>query len=395
MTFRRELAQEITFDDPGVAQFFAGRHDEIDAFKEALKRASQKTQAVFSIYQGPPGCGKTSLAVQLEKIMRKERVLFVRPTEADMQSIESLILAAANQTLDEDFRVRIAKTIERVGGVAGTTPIVNLQAFAALASEALYAWSKKDTQLVIHIDEAHARIEHYGNTLLGLHTEGLSRGPVAIPCVVLFTGLPYTANRIDAVEGLSRMSEEAPVSMGEMSHDEGVESTLNMLDTIGAIGDHEKAAHHIATLSFGWPRHLNRAQKALRDELIREEVDGDLACADFSNIKQKSDESRARYYETRLNDPLLARDRQLSIHMLDSIRDADSIRTMRELASVCKRVIERDGMTGDFPLDPRQGWDFAETFIEKGIVVETDRGFDIAIASMGDWAQQLCQQKDS
>ncbi len=391
MTFRRELAQDITFDDLDIAQFFAGRHTEIKAFKEALKRASQKTQAVFSIYQGPPGCGKTSLAMQVEKIMRKERVLFVRPTEADMQSIESLILAAANQTLDEDFRVCVAKAIERFGDIAGATPIINVQAFAALAGEALQAWSKKDTQLVIHIDEAHARIEQYGKTLLALHTEGLSRGAVAIPCVVLFTGLPHTTSRIDAVEGLSRMSEEAPFNMGEMSHDEGVESTMNMLDTIGAVGNHEKAAGRIATLSFGWPRHLNRAQKALRDELIREEVDGDLGRADFSNIEQKSDESRSRYYDTRLNDPLLAQDKLLSIHMLDSIRDSDSIRTMRELAGVCKRVIECDGMTGDFPFDPRQGWDFAETFIQKGIVAETDRGFEIAIASMGDWVHKQCQ----
>ncbi len=395
MTFRRGLAEDITFDDRDIAQFFAGRHLEIDAFREALKRAGQKTQAVFSIYQGPPGCGKTSLAKQLEKTMRKERVLFARPTEADMHSIESLILAAASQTLDEDFRVRVAKTIERVGDLTGTTPIINFQAFASLASQALYAWSKRDTHLVIHIDEAHARIEPYGKTLLALHTEGLSRGLVTIPCVVLFTGLSHTTGRIDAVEGLSRMSEEAPFNMAELSQAESAESTMHMLNTIGAAGDRDEAARYIAALSFGWPRHLNRAQKALRDELVLEEVDGDLGRADFNNVKQKSDESCERYYDTRLNDPLLAQDKPFSIQMLDSIRKSDCIGTMRELASVCKQVIERDGMIGDFPFDPQQGWDFAEAFIQKGIVVETDRGFEVAIASMGDWAHKQCKQNDS
>ena len=77
MPFDRELATEILNSrDRDTALFFAGRKAEIRAFERAVAEASQYKQATFRIYQGAPGCGKTSLAHHLADTC-VDKVLFV------------------------------------------------------------------------------------------------------------------------------------------------------------------------------------------------------------------------------------------------------------------------------------------------------------------------------
>jgi len=336
MTFNTELARKLKFDDRDVAPFFAGRQAEIKSFETALESAEEKSQAVFRIYQGAPGCGKTSLAFHLPKITA-ETTIFTRFSETD--------------NFDKAGRVKHVP---------------------------------KNAKVVIHIDEAHSMGEKFDGFLKALHVKG-----VGWPCVVLLTGLNQTRSRVVGIKGLSRLAKDVTINMGAMAHEECVASTIDMLGAIGAIGDREDAARRTASLSFGWPQHLTTAQEALRDELIREEIAGDLSKADFARIKRQSGESRASYYKSRIEHGLPSRNKALTLRMLDALRTRPICMDIQELGERCAQIIESHPQTGRFQILPDQGLDYAEALIQKGVVVETDKGFEIAIPSMGDWAANL------
>ncbi len=383
MAFDRETAQKLKFRERDVAPFFAGRKSEIAAFEEALETSKESTQAIFRIYQGPPGCGKTSLADYLSRTS-SDSLLFTQFSKSDDFDKESLAVAIEEALSADNTPFALAKDV-----TVFALSLFSKDKAAEIVKERTVRDVPKSKHIVIHIDEAHAMNEAFDDFIETLHTKG-----VGWPCVVLLTGLNHTKRRIVSIKGMSRLEEEgATMNMGELSHEECVESTMNMLGTISAEGCREAAAHRVATLSFGWPRHLNRAQKALRDELLLEQVDGNLDRADFDQIKRKSDQSRTRYYDSRLNDPLLSRNKALSLHMLDALRAQGTCPNILELGGLCAQAIESYPQVGPFTIAAKEGLDFAEAFIEKGIVVEAEQGFGIAIPSMGDWAHERCVRK--
>ncbi len=76
MTFNRELAEALKFDDRDVAPFFAGRHAEIESFQNALAAAREKPQAVFRIYQDAARLrSPITLRLSLRKIPQRTRYL--------------------------------------------------------------------------------------------------------------------------------------------------------------------------------------------------------------------------------------------------------------------------------------------------------------------------------
>ena len=66
MRFDHALAQLILeAGDRDDALFFAGREIETASFEVAVRQARQFGKVEFRIFQGPPGCGKTSFAPHL------------------------------------------------------------------------------------------------------------------------------------------------------------------------------------------------------------------------------------------------------------------------------------------------------------------------------------------
>ncbi len=384
MAFDREAAQKLKFRERDVAPFFAGRKAEIAAFEGALETAQESAQAIFRIYQGPPGCGKTSLVEYLSRTTSDD-VVFTQFSKSDDFDKESLAVAIEEALSANNTPFALAKDV-----TIFALSLFSKDKAAEIVKERTVRELPSSKQIVIHIDEAHAMSAAFDDFIETLHTKG-----VGWPCVVILTGLNHTKRRIVTIKGMSRLEEGATMNMGDLSHEECVESTMDMLEAISAQGNREQAARQVATLSFGWPRHLNRAQKALRDELLLQEVEGNLNCADFDQIKQKSDQSRRRYYDSRLNDPLLSRNKALSLHMIDALRAQGICPNVLEFGALCAHTIESYPQVGPFTISAKEGLDFAEAFVEKGVVVETDQGFGIAISSMGDWAHERCERGDS
>ena len=96
--------------------FFAGRGAEIARFDSALRESSGKRQAVFRIFQGARGCGKTSLAAHL-RANRTTDVLFVPVGKGDLKSRDALF-ARVGEAIDAE-RSRGGKVAQAAAQAVG------------------------------------------------------------------------------------------------------------------------------------------------------------------------------------------------------------------------------------------------------------------------------------
>ena len=380
MTFNDELAQELLERrDRDTAPFFAGRHDEIRRFDAALRESEHGgEQAVFRIYQGAPGCGKTSLVGRLRQI-RSEGVLFVDIRKRHLVSEDALVERVKDLVADSGSTgTRIASTVLRAIGAR-----LRVQPVGNALGEAVVDKAVGKTKVVLYMDEAQLIDHNEQPGLVRLHAYGLG-----VPAVCLFTGLSHTADRIGSVEGLSRLASNAVVNMGAMSEEDCVESTSMMLDELGVAGAKWEAAQTVAALSHGWPQHLHGAQTALCRELLR--TDGVLRDVDAALVRTESDRNRREYYDRRLSGSVLGEWPALTAGVVAKVR-AEQPPTPPALAKLCRNEIERQGLDRDpdFEMPPRE---FAATLVERGVLSRTSEGrYDVAIPSMVRWLAELSE----
>jgi len=328
MAFNYELARAVARGrDRDTARFFAGRGAEIDRFDDALaeldERGEHDNAAEFVIYQGAPGCGKTSLLNHLRGLQTYDDVLFVTVGLRDLTNEDSLQRLVWGHT----ERASPARRREIKGfGESSQRPEQKNQRIRAV---------------VLHLDEAQVVDDTAKPGLLMLHTKGLG-----FPCAMVMTGLGHTKRRVSSIEGLSRPAGNSTVGMGAMAADECAESTLMMLrelDVDGTDGERESAADLVATLSQGWPHHLCGAQIALCRELLA--TSGVLRRVDVGQVRRQSDENRRAYYFGGLAHSALAESPRFSASLVakvDESRPADVL----ALEELCREERERCGRAG-------------------------------------------------
>ena len=343
MPFDHALAQLILeAGDRDDALFFAGREIEIASFEAAVRQARRFGKVEFRIFQGPPGCGKTSLAHHLRDSCAPETAL-IQVYEHDLASPDALV-AAIQQAIFEG---------------------------APLAEH---------THVALHMDEAQVLEKEQAPTLRWLHNGGLK-----VSAVFLFTGLSHTASHISGTKGLSRLADNAPLSMGRMSDAECRDSTRRMVAALNAVGSADEREELIALAaeaSFGWPQHLHCAQQELAREL--QSHGGVLREVDGAAIRAACAARRERYYEDRLAGGVIGGRVQL-VRTVAATAVAEAAAHIDDLTDVCYREIRARGLhkRSRRPINPV---DFADALIEKGVFAfERDGSLAIPIPSMATW----------
>ena len=381
MPYDRELADKIACgtDDRDRALFFAGREVEIKTFENALTQASGKPQAVFRVYQGPPGCGKTSLAAHLEET-RADRTLFVRCGVEDFESRKTL--AECIYTAAIDKRGFLAQAGAAAARAASARFSVAESADPIL--QALARRTQKDATLVLHLDEAHGRAAECAALLRELHAVG-----ARVPCVVLLTGLPRTHDVVTAIEGLTRLARDAVHDVDELPAKACAESTRAMLDALNVDGterERDMLADLTAELAHGWPQHLNGAQAALCVEFVR--ADGRVRDVNTAAVRERSDAARANYYAARLADhDAFGVDPAVTRSILVDVA-AHAPRTRIGLRKLCAAAFSRERLTNDLAAFGVTPTVMANALLDKGVVVDRgSKGLGPAIPSMVDWAR--------
>ncbi len=379
MTFDRRLANELLERrDRDTAPYFAGREDEIQRFDAALRESELGgKQAVFRIYQGAPGCGKTSLVHRLRQI-RSDGVLFVSIVKDHLASGDALVERVRHAAVEAGpVAGRIAAAVLRaISSRFGVQPV------GEALGDAMTDRTVEKTKLVLHLDEAQMIDEGSQPGLVRLHAYGLGA-----PTVCLFTGLSHTANRIGTAGGVSRLADNAVVNMGAMAEEECAESTSMMLDELGAVGDEAEkvqAARTAATLSYGWPQHLHCAQTALCRELIR--ADGVVREVNPELVARGSDRKRFEYYLGRLSSPILGLRPEFTAGVIERIAQSPPA-GLEGLDALCQGEMQRQGWGDTRRSAAITSEMFADALVEKGVVsVAPNRGWDVAIPSMAEWA---------
>ena len=381
MAFNRELAERISRQrDRDRAVFFAGRDVEIQAFDDAVQETADGLQAVFRVFQGAPGCGKSSLAAHLADAM-SDRTLFVSLDNEDLRSRDALglrLLDAVAETASRYTRLS-AMALQAVASTLRAKEI------GQELRDALTAKNVREAVIVLHLDEAQTVAEAEADVLRGLHRRGLGR----LPTVCLFTGLSHTADRIRSLEGLSRLAKNAVVNMVPLTDEECAESTERMLKRLG-IGssgrERQEALAVVVGEASGWPQHLFCAQQALCRELLR--TNGDLDAVGFDKVRTETAADRRVYYEGRLGAGELARWPKLVAAVAVRLM-REHVRTEPELTKLCRRETMRLGLDEDedFDVDPL---DFVRQMVEKGVLSQTpERRYVVPIPSMETWLASI------
>ena len=375
MAFDSDQARRfIDLGDRDFAPFFAGRAAEIRHFESSFNTLAwkEKTSAAFRIFQGAPGCGKTSLVRHLRRLYADD-VLFVDIGDEDLVSKEALTRRIREKALSfGSLKGGLAAFAQMVGTYLrvtrpGSDEVRNFNADQAT----------RDKKVVLFMDEAQVLGEDQQPGLVLLHTTGLG-----FPTVALLAGLSHTAGRLRSIGGISRLADNAIINMGAMSESECIESTDLLLAACGAAGDSieaERACRTVARISRGWPQHLNGAQRALSRELLR--TDGVLAEVDFDVVRAESASARHEYYSVRLSDTVLDIVPAATARIVAKVTETRPDR-MYELEGVCEDVIADMGLDKDprFRTDAER---IAKALVERGVLSTADGGsYDVATPSM-------------
>ena len=331
---------------------------------------------MFRVYQGAPGCGKTSLLHHLRSNYAADGVIFVRIEDAHLASKTALVERIHESVVEEGSAGR------RLGAglVQALGERLRMRDAGDRLRDAIATRMASRVTVVTHMDEAQLLGTSERAGLVALHRDGLG-----LPVVCLWAGLSHTARRL-AELGVSRLSRDAVANVGAMSEGECVESTRMMLDRLDAAGtDHQKrrAAEMAAGLSRGWPQHLNGAQTALCRELIR--TAGMLSDVDPARVQRESERDRHAYYEARLLDSVLALRPAFTRRVIAKVRERSPTGQLA-LRELCDEELARSGL-GDNPHFDVTAEAFATALVEKGVVTVTlPGGCEIAVPSMAGWA---------
>ncbi len=379
MAFDRDQTRKfIDLGDRDIAPFFAGRAAEIRHFESSFNTLdwANKRSAAFRIFQGAPGCGKTSLVEHLRQ-RHADDTLFVDIRNRHLVGEELLV-------------EQVRRTAVSVGSGAGKAVAAFGQAVGAYlrvvkpggdeARNFVADHAARNAKIVVFMDEAQLVGEEQQPGLGLLHTTGLG-----FPTVAVFAGLSHTSGRLRSIGGLSRLPDNAIVNMGAMENAECIESTARLLDAYGVIGDdveRQRACATVARLSRGWPQHLHGAQRALCRQLLL--TNGLLADVDFNVVRSESDQTRRDYYAARLSDTVLDMVPDATVQVVSRVGEARP-RGMYDLEGLCEDVIVGMGLDKDHRF--RAGPDeFANALVERGVLAIGSEGcYGVAIPSMAEW----------
>ncbi|MCZ0943304.1 MAG: ATP-binding protein [Gammaproteobacteria bacterium] len=383
MTFNAELAQQIAFEDipRDDARYFEGRAKEIEEFKFSLNASTRRAQAVFRIYQGAPGCGKTSLAAYLAKI--NPDTVFIKLSDRHLTDFASMMERIKSAASRQEGRYAVTAThwtavaIERLAGRALTEEL----------QKAAQEHSTDGLRFALHVDEAHSLKNNALDVLKELHVGGLGEAD-QIPCVVVLTGLGHAKEHINRHPGLTRSGDSTTINMTAMTSQECADSTMRMLTELepdeGSVAVRQSLSDLAAEAAFGWPRHLQSAQKSICEALI--EANGSALALDHNQIKARCAELRAEYYEERMKDIIApGGDDELAQQIIAQLPKQAVRASDWQLDEFCEQVVRKLWLS-DKPIPDIEKT--RESFKENGIVERKDGVWALSIPSMAAWAAQ-------
>ena len=382
--FNEALAEQLVVaEDRNDTPVFAGRQREIESFRTAVSAAKDRaekvepSQSVFRVYQGAPGCGKTSLINNL-RAQFSRRMLFVEMEDAELGDINALrdkIGREAQKASVKDKWFGYATKL-----ITNASLRSSAEEFLEMRRQALL----EGLAIIVYRDEAQSIPRGHASCVAHLYRSGLS-----MPSVCLLAGLSHTSSVLRNIPGLSRLGDSAVLNMQALSADESTESTLNLLNQLDVRGRREDAAVMVAGSSYGWPQHLFCAQRALCRELLTNAC-GDLGRIDWNAVKKETALARESYYQGRLEGSVLEMNPVLTAEIVAGVARRGTA-NKAGLQILCRDRINDAVEAGSLP-EAIPFAEFADNLIEKGVLSVVPGGrYEVAIPSMLTWLERLAE----
>ncbi len=310
--------------EAGREPFFRGREAEFGVYQSAVRSLSEGIVGGGTmIFQGAPGAGKSALMAECLEAVRRHSTpedpwvaVSLNPGSLRFPDRVVRALVQAANAESERLRERASGAVARVLGDGWDRGRQLLREIPDRdVSVGGVSWSRRDRER-----SAEGLFEHAGQVLSGCHLvvcvdeaqntpvdrltrdvlDCLHRDPQGIPLVAAFFGLSDTQDVLRQC-GLSRFARGRVVNLDPLPVEEAAAVIRAAFDAYGFTGTAEEQdtwVTQLATLSQGWPQHLNSVSVAAGEVL--QAHGGCMNPAGLAEAMAVAEESKREYYAARL-----------------------------------------------------------------------------------------------
>ncbi len=275
-----------------TALFFQGRTSILEDIAHAVTDAAQNirsgslTTSATRLLYGAPGAGKTSLLTEIQVRARRGAFGTPGPTVIDidcehLKHERDLVLILAKHFKKEG----VFRTVSHEQASIGAHLLNILQGSVQKGQsqdppeatfgqlDSLYTAAGTPSPILLCIDEIQ-NIQPEAKAMVSRLHQGTHR----LPIIPIYAGLGNSLNVLMR-QGVSRPVHDYVHSVGPLTKEEAQAVVTQMLGhfKVDQRGVDRDWPATLAQRSDGWPQHLHNAQRALALELIRPEVQGELA----------------------------------------------------------------------------------------------------------------------
>ncbi len=391
--------------ESGREAFFQGRDLEYKVFQDAVTSLNQDVIGGGTmIFQGAPGAGKTALMGECMEAVRQHSTLDNPWVAASIspgtlkypKNVVGLLIRATNQENERllegvtDSRSRLLKQALHQGqkliheiqnrdiSIQGITVGSKDQSNSA-SGLFIHAYSLlKNYRIVVFIDEAQNVKKHEATEDI---LDCLHRDTQGIPLVTAFFGLSDVETILSEC-GLSRLPRDRVKTLGVLSHKETVSAIQRVFTAYkfnGTSKNHDEWVEALATLSQGWPQHINSVSVAA-GQIIRENH-GNMKEELLPEVLERGKKLKNAYYVSRLKrcseEPIVYQNLAF-----EASKVSDGILSRSSLRKLVEPLLEH----------PTTFDDFLSNALHAGILMETEelpKHYQIPVPSLGDYLQAL------
>ena len=375
--------------DRQESPIFVGREQEIDHVLRQAELVAQAhangedTQGATILITGCPGSGKSAFLSHFARRFATEALtgatlIPVRCNHINLTASGSEDLEAQLAQLVSEERGSPHKTRQALLDDAGE--MLKLRKTFRRLGDRAKERSAKGAVVCLLVDEIQNVTERSARAVQLLHTEEFS--PPVLP---VYAGLDDSADALERVCGISRLSTGARVRMGELPRRAARKAARELFDRYRVRGDDGARAawsEAIEEESLGFAQHLHLALQAACRVLVAASGTAHVAGAD--EVRQQAQDARERFYASKM-DGTVGDHAHAVLDVVHLATEANTPLTRRQLAASAREAMRRHDPLAEEPTAD-EALALVERMRRRGILhLSGDGRAEVPIPSLRAW----------
>ena len=331
---REKLTAYIEMGERDDPPEFIGRARELEKFRAFVRSVGRYAKGATMTAHGAPGCGKTALLSQFEKVAAScgdVRVIQLRRTSFESRA-QFLMDLASGLGVNNSMRLKAVKGEVNAALLKGRMVFesVDARAFAQSVTD-LCAWAPGNPTVIVTLDEAQTLVDlpnrsETKDIFLQLHM-----GVPGVKIGAVYAGLPNLPLVLEDIAS-PRLNPDFDIPMPMFKRGETREFVERTSDYLGGEGAARRAAlADWAERHCGrWPQHAVNLMRSVTKEML---ANGalDLSALDAGRIQARVERDRSAYYAGRWQGFVGQRQAVLAVHAAAG-KEGDCLDALHEAA---------------------------------------------------------------